>query len=929
MVGVASLLREREEDLRVIRERVSDLSDGVGCVVLVEGRAGAGKTALLDAGIAVGRNACREVRVARVRESERGVPGATLRRLGLNGASDTAWREIASLADADAGPAVVAVDDLHLADAESVAALTEVADRIEDFPLLLMLALRPGEWSAGDPVVDRLREAARVEALRPAALSPYGVARVFEDCGGIVLSKEAIEAQTAWTAGIPLFVTKVAGGRVEAGTVPDPVAVAVRGELRRLPSAQAALTRALSVFGSGTPLRQAARLAGLDRSSAERAADGLARRGLIEPGDPLRFRAPIEGAAFAASIEPFERARAHKRAAAVLSDEAVDVVAVADHLVLTFPAGEPEVVATLRAAADRAVAEGHPERAARYLERALDEPPAGRERDDTVRDLVNVEVLSGRPASLDRVERIVGRLDDGGLPAVHALRELGTLQFLRNEPARATATLARALEHAGDDEGLRQALLGDYLAAASFAPKLDAAAGARFVELMTAIAAGEPLPADPGLLVQVAQAMANGGAPRAVVLEIIDGLLAAVPTLDGPPFGLFAAWVAAACVYVDELDLAEQVSRRFHEAAVEAGDVVRQGRISYWLGMALFHAGQIDDAIAPLEAALLADGALWKLTAPWPAAALCIAHLERRQPDEATRVLALIEDVVDPDALHMSILLEARGHVAMAAGDFAVAREHYEASGRHLAERFRIEAPTLITWRSNAAFAICADGGDLRRAHALAEHELALARATGAPRQQARALRAAAAALPKSPKAIRLLREALAITTAAGPRLEHMHALADLGAAFIAAGKPMQARQPLYDALELSETCGAAAVAARTRSLLRTAGARPRRAMRSGRGALTSGEHEVATLAAAGHSNRSIADALSLSERTVESHLYNTFKKLGIHRREQLPPHLPADVGPSTEDSRSGGPAVRGRRVEGQAAHGARGDSRI
>ena len=48
---------------------------------------------------------------------------------------------------------------------------------------------------------------------------------------------------------------------------------------------------------------------------------------------------------------------------------------------------------------------------------------------------------------------------------------------------------------------------------------------------------------------------------------------------------------------------------------------------------------------------------------------------------------------------------------------------------------------------------------------------------------------------------------------------------------------------------------------------------------------LTSREKEVAQRAAMGHSNQAIADALSISERTVRAHLSAVFEKLGVHDR--------------------------------------------
>jgi DNA-binding NarL/FixJ family response regulator len=72
----------------------------------------------------------------------------------------------------------------------------------------------------------------------------------------------------------------------------------------------------------------------------------------------------------------------------------------------------------------------------------------------------------------------------------------------------------------------------------------------------------------------------------------------------------------------------------------------------------------------------------------------------------------------------------------------------------------------------------------------------------------------------------------------------------------------------------------------------RRADARPRRPALTGPDALTPREHRVATLAAAGHSNRDIAQELFVSRRTVETHLTHAFQKLDISNREQLATRL-------------------------------------
>jgi DNA-binding CsgD family transcriptional regulator len=66
-------------------------------------------------------------------------------------------------------------------------------------------------------------------------------------------------------------------------------------------------------------------------------------------------------------------------------------------------------------------------------------------------------------------------------------------------------------------------------------------------------------------------------------------------------------------------------------------------------------------------------------------------------------------------------------------------------------------------------------------------------------------------------------------------------------------------------------------------------GAKPRRAVVTGTKALTPAEARVAGLASRGLTNRQIAEALFVTEKTVEGHLAHAFRKLQIRSRAQLP----------------------------------------
>ena len=66
-------------------------------------------------------------------------------------------------------------------------------------------------------------------------------------------------------------------------------------------------------------------------------------------------------------------------------------------------------------------------------------------------------------------------------------------------------------------------------------------------------------------------------------------------------------------------------------------------------------------------------------------------------------------------------------------------------------------------------------------------------------------------------------------------------------------------------------------------------GVRPRTTEQTGADSLTPSERRVVELAAAGGTNREIAQTLFVTEKTVETHLGRAFRKLDISSRRQLP----------------------------------------
>jgi DNA-binding CsgD family transcriptional regulator len=169
----------------------------------------------------------------------------------------------------------------------------------------------------------------------------------------------------------------------------------------------------------------------------------------------------------------------------------------------------------------------------------------------------------------------------------------------------------------------------------------------------------------------------------------------------------------------------------------------------------------------------------------------------------------------------------------------------------------------------------------------LAGEELERCRAFGASGPLGTSLRTLGLIEP-GVSGIGLLEQAVAHLQRSPARLEHALALLELGAATRRAGRRADAREPLREALDLARACGADAIAVRAHDELVAAGARPRRDPTESRSNLTASELRVARMAAEGMTNREIAQALFLTENTIETHLRSVFRKLDIRSRSQL-----------------------------------------
>ena len=130
----------------------------------------------------------------------------------------------------------------------------------------------------------------------------------------------------------------------------------------------------------------------------------------------------------------------------------------------------------------------------------------------------------------------------------------------------------------------------------------------------------------------------------------------------------------------------------------------------------------------------------------------------------------------------------------------------------------------------------------------------------------------------------------LALANPAGEQWPPERALARLSyALWLRRGRRVsEAREQLTAALEAAEQLGAAPLASAIRAELRASGIATAPEPASTLAGLTTQQQQIVHLAARGLSNREIGEQLFLSPRTVGSHLYNVYPKLGVSSRHQL-----------------------------------------
>ena len=799
----------------------------------------------------------------------------------------------------DRAPLLLSVDDAHWGDAPSLRFLAYLAPRIAELPVALIVAARRREPGAGASILSELVADPLVRLTRPRQLSREVVAELVRERLAPDTANEFVAAFHAATLGNPFLVEELLGSCVEEGVhpsaaaaarlrelVPGAVTHAILLRLGRLPEAAAELARAVAVLGPGADLRRAAAVADLEDTAAAAAADALAGADILGEERPLAFAHPLVRSAVYRDMPPAERALRHARAADLLRREGAPPDRVAVHLLAVEPAADPTVVATLRAAARGTIAQGAPDVAAGYLRRALAEPPEPKVRSTVLLETGTAEARAGDDLAHEHLEQALECAEDR-TERVHVSLILGRTLLLSERQVLGIETFDRAAATvAAGDPDLELLFEGAAVAVANLDSSLAPRFAERFERLRHTVQQRGSAP--PNVLAVLAMHLAMSGGPLDEAVAFAERAL----TREGPlaeeaaqaPFFTHAC---AGLLFAERYHRVRGLYEHWLAEARELGLPQQFSTASCFLALISHRLGEVPSAEAHARAAIEAERQHSQpLFRPLELAVLLYPLIERGELDAAERELSRPDFTIeDHHTIHFAYYLHARGSLRLAQGRHREALEDLLASGERL-HALQARNPALVAWRSDAALAYLGLG-EQRDAARLAADELELARALGAPRALGVSLRVAGV-VQRGEGGVELLRQAVAVLEGTPATLEHSRALTDLGSALRRAGQRSSARRVLESAMDSASRCGATALAERARAELRILGAKPRRLVVSGIDSLTASERRVADMAAEGHTNREIAQALFVTSRTVETHLTHVYRKLSIQRREQL-----------------------------------------
>ena len=910
----------RDAELAALRDFVESSSDGASALVL-QGEAGVGKTTLWKAGVAEAED--RGLRVLRAQPAE---SETALSFSGIGDLLDPVLAEAlaplpagqrralsrALVLDDDEGPApdphavgvallnalralaeerpvVVAVDDVQWLDPASSGALAYAARRLRAEQVGVLLSRRTGLESTLLDELQRSLPTERFSDVGVGALDLGALHHVVQDHLGIPLPRPLLAEVHQASGGNPFYALEIVrtlqrrGVSVEAGQplpVPDSLHDLVHGRLLALPPESRDFLVAAAAHAHPTiGITEAASGVGRDVGLTP----ALEARIVELDGDRIRFTHPLLAAGAYETADPLRRTEVHARLAELLEDPE----ARAWQLAASVEEPDEAVAAALEEAANQARGRGAPRPAALMLDRAWELTPVDRP-ETALRRAVDAAYLHFESGDSPRAEAQLRDVIAPLAPGRDRATALVRLARVRSYEAQAEAAdlFLQAVDEAdGDRVILARAHEGVASCLFRLRERLEDAVEHAEVAVGLALELGDEALAAEALSAQVLPETLLGRTTAAATTQralAFQETAKELRVLAQPLFNAAVHWW-----WTDALEKSRHAFAEMLRRSRELGD---ESSAPYVLVLL----GQVESALGDLESALARAAEGQELSEQSGQHTLFAYHLALESLAEAQRGHAERARAAALSALDLApetggrpaelVANGALGHLELALGDPGAAAARLEPSVAYVrregiaepaAIRFvvdqiealielgrRTEAVELLDWYEGHA-------RRLERASALA----ACLRCRGLLAAQAGALDESLAAYE----------EALEWHGRVEIPLDRGRTLLALGVAQRRMKRRREARETLEVALEIFGRIGTELWSAGARSELRRISGRA-----ATPGALTPAEERVAALVAEGKTNRQVAAALFLSERTVEGHLSHVFGKLGVRSRTEL-----------------------------------------
>jgi DNA-binding CsgD family transcriptional regulator len=914
----------RVDELSRLDAFLDGLVEGPAALVL-EGPSGIGKTTLWDRGVAATVERGWRVLSIRPAESEATLSFAGLADL-LEGARDLFERlptpqmaalevallraepigpppepravfaaALSVLREASAlGPLLIALDDVQWLDVSTAGALEFAIRRLEGEPIGWLVAMR-GSGSTLPLGIARALPEGRVTRLSIEPLRLDDLAELLRARLDTSFPPPILTSLHETSGGNPFFALEIARATLRGDTRATGQALPIPRNLRddlvreRL-GALSSFVKEMLLFASACSRPTVALLeAALERSPLGPALAEAVDAGIVvSDGGVISFAHPLYRSAIYADSSREHRHRVHHRLSAVMDD----IEERARHLALAADGADEEAASSLELAGRKALARGSTIAAAELSELAERLTPSDRTAD--VRRLrsaaAEYRLLAGDyNGAIDLLESVISTATSGSERA-EALLRLGQALIVRDDERRASDVLGQALR----EDGISAAVLSAIHMWRSYAVASlgDLNAARRDAEEALRLAGSV---ADPGATADALTALVTTqvwlgyGIDQALMARALELEATVEPrsVARRPSFRL-----ANLLSRTGEIDEGRSMCASLLTEALDAGDEDAAGLLRLELGWIEFLAGNWS---VSLERFTEAIGLAPSHGGPLGAMALLDAGLGKVEAARS-RAMEAIDASARSGAVDAEILaLSALGSLELSLGNASGARDHLDRAWQ-LHRHAGFGEPAMFPFVADHVAVLIELGANDDAAEVVAWLE---ERGRALDRPWALAVAARSRALLASADGdFPVAFEELALSLEAHERVampfERGRTLVVLGSIRRRAKQKRPAREPLDEAIQIFERLGAR---------LWVEHARAERARIGGRrtviGELTAAEQRVANLAAAGRTNREIADTLFMSVRTVEGHLSHIYGKLGIRSRTELAVFIDATDGSS------------------------------